>query len=316
MPTDGRFLPQYAAQAVIDLECTAKRLRDMPDLRLYASAVSKVAGLIRHAVHVVLPDNAEVYRSNYGGGEIPTADECDSFEGLPAPITCFEYPWLHRGGLRVYEGQCVAPRRITIVSDGKQTYTGPVPDGYVHCATFLSVFYHEGHRTWALAETSLSAMTPLRVSVDPRTGFWGAQGVLRSLVTGERYGGPDDPDAIRVAGEFHVDVTAAIQCCHALRAGAHFEERTEPSGPRRWKFDKRGVGGFTYHVLRLPERRVSRDGPGTDTHASPRLHVRRAHIRKLPSGLLTFVRQCLVGDAARGVVEKSYEVQRIDARRR
>lgn len=44
------------------------------------------------------------------------------------------------------------------------------------------------------------------------------------------------------------------------------------------------------------------------SHATPRLHVRRGHIRHLPSGKLTWVRQCLVGNPDRGVVEKHYEI--------
>lgn len=44
------------------------------------------------------------------------------------------------------------------------------------------------------------------------------------------------------------------------------------------------------------------------THTTPRLHVRRGHIRRLPSGKLTWVRQCTVGDLSLGKVEKTYRV--------
>ena len=43
------------------------------------------------------------------------------------------------------------------------------------------------------------------------------------------------------------------------------------------------------------------------SHATPRLHVRRGHIRRLPTGKLTWVRQCLVGNPDLGVVEKDYK---------
>lgn len=59
----------------------------------YTTALRSVASLIRHAVHVILPENGEVYRSNDYGGDMPSPDECESFMGLPAPVTCFEYPW-------------------------------------------------------------------------------------------------------------------------------------------------------------------------------------------------------------------------------
>lgn len=51
-------------------------------------------------------------------------------------------------------------------------------------------------------------------------------------------------------------------------------------------------------------------GAPTGAHDSPRFHVRRAHIRKLPTGVLTFVRQCFVGDPEKGVVGKHYKMER------
>lgn len=44
------------------------------------------------------------------------------------------------------------------------------------------------------------------------------------------------------------------------------------------------------------------------THSSPRLHWRRGHIRRLPSGDLTEVRACLVGSLAAGMVTHDYKV--------
>ena len=45
------------------------------------------------------------------------------------------------------------------------------------------------------------------------------------------------------------------------------------------------------------------------THASPRLHDRRGHSRRLPDGRIVWVRACKVGDAGRGVVFHDYQVK-------
>lgn len=45
------------------------------------------------------------------------------------------------------------------------------------------------------------------------------------------------------------------------------------------------------------------------THASPRLHDRRGHSRRLPDGRIVWVRPCKVGDASRGVVFHDYQVK-------
>lgn len=47
---------------------------------------------------------------------------------------------------------------------------------------------------------------------------------------------------------------------------------------------------------------------GTGTRASPRLHDRRGHARRLPDGRIVWVRACKVGDASRGTVFHDYRV--------
>lgn len=49
--------------------------------------------------------------------------------------------------------------------------------------------------------------------------------------------------------------------------------------------------------------------PMGGTHASPRAHDRRGHIRRLRSGGQVWVRDCRVGDASKGTVFHDYEVR-------
>lgn len=293
---EQKFLPQYAAQAVIDLEFVAKRCKTRGDTRYYATACQGVAALIRNAVHVVLPENGEIYRPNGIGSGCPSEDESISLGGLPAPVTCFEYPWSRREGIKLGVEQ-LAPRRITLVVDGKQ-FTEEFPG-----VVFISVFYSEGLKLWGIADTELTLTSPVKFI--QQGSQWGAEAMLRSSVDG--YPIKDEAKIGHAFQQFQPDIISVVQCCHALRAGARLDEQTEPSATRRWKFSKKGVGGFTYHVLKLPDK-AGGDAHAGGSHASPRFHVRRAHIRKLPTGALTFVRQCFVGDRERGVVEKHYAV--------
>lgn len=311
---NGEFLPQYAAQAVIDLE----RLLKTPPAGFkfkspgysadrYLAYTRAVIGMLRAGVHVVLPANGEIYRSNDMDRAMPTEDECASFVGLPAPVTCFEYSWTHRAAMR--DQAIGAPKRITIVGDSKQIFdVGNVPEGFSHSATFISIVFNEISRTWIPLDTTLAVLSPLVVSKGKiNSANWGLRGKLTNELTGQEI--RDVP--AHIFGEWYADVISTVQCCHALRAGATLEERTESSSSRRWKFEKRGVGGFVYHLLTIPKGAAGRNSAGeSGGHASPRLHVRRAHIRKLPTGALTFVRQCLVGDPEKGVVEKNYAVRR------
>lgn len=49
-------------------------------------------------------------------------------------------------------------------------------------------------------------------------------------------------------------------------------------------------------------------GEGSGGGTSPRMHWRRGHIRRLPSGALTWVRHCMVGRAENGRIEKEYRL--------
>lgn len=52
-----------------------------------------------------------------------------------------------------------------------------------------------------------------------------------------------------------------------------------------------------------------RAGHQGGTHASPRLHDRRGHMRRLQSGKTVWVKACKVGDATKGIVFHDYEVR-------
>lgn len=62
-----------------------------------------------------------------------------------------------------------------------------------------------------------------------------------------------------------------------------------------------------YHILTIrPSRTERRERTGT--HASPRQHLRRGHIRRLDETRTVWVNQCIVGSMAHGVVDKDYKM--------
>lgn len=63
-------------------------------------------------------------------------------------------------------------------------------------------------------------------------------------------------------------------------------------------------------VLTIKPNHVSGESRGPLGHErnSPRQHLRRGHIRRLPSGKNTWVQSCVVGSSANGFIDKAYEV--------
>jgi len=78
---------------------------------------------------------------------------------------------------------------------------------------------------------------------------------------------------------------------------------------RRRPFAKLGVRGWTYRIAEIDTAQIAaaRALQG-GTHAPPRWHIRRGHWRTLSNGQRVFVRECEVGEIARGAVIKDYRV--------
>lgn len=66
---------------------------------------------------------------------------------------------------------------------------------------------------------------------------------------------------------------------------------------------------FTYKTLHINTKEsVNQKKHGGGTHASPRVHLRRGHVRKLANGATIWVQPCVVGDKSKGAVHKDYAV--------
>lgn len=66
---------------------------------------------------------------------------------------------------------------------------------------------------------------------------------------------------------------------------------------------------FEYKVLMLsiPDERSTKTHESSGTHASPRVHLRRGHIRRLPNKVI-WVNSSVVGNRKSGIIEKDYSV--------
>lgn len=329
-------LPQFCAEAVASL-----KYQD-PIHSLYASSTLdevRVASvdpmtireafrlnrelaldLLEAAVYVILPPNGEIYKSNNPADidrarpdRIANDDECQSVMGLPAPITAFEFRATHpvARNPRMYSwcesGGHYAPKRIVIAVAHRQVF----PDADI-ANQFMLFGLREcplttlnGRPFWEVNRFAAQFPIPL-VFEQGDDGGW-STGCTPALTDGNAI----KDEHHQACGEAIVhmythQLGAVVQACHALRAGAELIETVDSDHTQRQRLKKRGAGGFTYHVLKVAGQTL-KAGPSMGSHTSPRRHIRRAHIRKLPTGKLTLVRQCLVG--SRGFVDKSYRIE-------
>lgn len=63
---------------------------------------------------------------------------------------------------------------------------------------------------------------------------------------------------------------------------------------------------YSYWTLHLPNADSPKSEGGGETHSSPRVHLRRGHIRQFSIGRYTWVEAHVVGDKEKGMVCKDY----------
>ena len=85
-------------------------------------------------------------------------------------------------------------------------------------------------------------------------------------------------------------------------------DSTENKLINRKRLKKGKLPLFTYKTLHIDTgERVENKG-GKGSHASPRVHLRRGHIRKITDGRTVWVQSCVVGNKKMGIVHKDYSV--------
>lgn len=341
------YLPQYAAEAVRDLEYVAKNIvkayGDTEGFRAVEHTNRQVANLIREAVHMVIPENGEIYRSVR---EFSTEEEAISSVGIPAPVVTIEYALPHNGkqsevqyhddvqtfGYRskFYSNPTAS---ILVVMDMKQ-FPGlfeesvePIENTPVSLL-ILSKFTTSPHNKfpdikWTVSQYGMNILAPVRmerfINANGQEDCWiksSIYNIYKDHMT-DAEAEKELPDEFRrqIRSGYYEHINAFLQTCHSLRVGATLEARKEKSYTRSRTFEKKGVGGFEYHVLKLPTGTVretlgSRVGSDRD---GPKYHFRRAHLRTLSKGTQTFVRSCFVGNREKGTVEKEYKIPKEQA---
>lgn len=280
------FIPMYSPAATKSFKSNRRAI-----IEAYASinvpessickALDALAGALALGQIIHLPDNGEIYRGN---DRPANDDEIAALEYIPAPITVLEYLW---GGIK----------RIDIVEDAPHFY-----DTKSDKLITSSIIFDPVGRFWAPLPVSstFSFKDPNRRADGRLECKWTA---LVNELRGQQW------LSQVCADNFQESNGALVQVCYSLMAGATIEPVSDKSPTMRRKMRKRGLTGFDYHILQIPGHEHATGEHRGGSHASPRLHFRRAHIRKLPSGRPTFVRSCLVGSPETGTVEKHYSMK-------
>lgn len=91
-------------------------------------------------------------------------------------------------------------------------------------------------------------------------------------------------------------------------SNVQINEVLAPEALNKKRLSKGKVPIYTYKTLVLKTRQQRLVSSGYGTHESPRIHLRRGHIKRRKTGNFWW-QPCVVGDRKRGVVMKDYELK-------
>lgn len=162
-----------------------------------------------------------------------------------------------------------------------------VSEGFV----ITSVYYHPELRLWIPNNYGIVVGVGRFLFVMPLTEF----------------ATKNDPE--RGAQDLAIELQATVMLITALACSNVSSIRVEPSEALNKKRARNGKSPIRlHHVLVIGGDKSARKEGAAGSHASPRVHLRRGHIRRL-EGKNIWVNACVVGDKSRGVVTKDYALR-------
>lgn len=324
----------YSTDAIESLTTLAHAIKDWRPIS--AETILSVTSMLAESQKFILPPFGELL-DRRRGRPVLSEPTC-----LPFPITAFEYnvPFLRiPNELDPIEGQeqGAATKRIALCWE-MEHHPQPVvldavknvfPDGGFFVA---SIYSSSDDRQWLLHDgaafvPSVEAVTGKKPTIDDeilkhfsttRLGMYeGGSGSVatfpflpeffdeRVSIRGQRQAERDL--YIDLADEFN----SADDACIVLACSNAAIDTLEAPARLNLKRTKKGrLPLFEYKVLAIGESGPGRDSSGGGSHASPRTHVRRAHVRRLKDKNV-LVRSTVVNPNARtGIVQKDYRLLR------
>jgi hypothetical protein len=302
-----------------------------------ATSLAKTAHLLQRAVKFLLPNCADLVDLK-GLSE----NHLDMLR-LPFPLVALEVPWKSESGRFIADGpmkEAPSSKRMVLAWDEKFVSDPAVltagrgePGIYV-----VSLYVDDNIKRWIC--TPVGAFIPASNTITKFKDFPGnlADSPANQLMLAQGWARPGSPTHTveyfvvqpemfeLLASRLGPDVAAARmqldlldelmslwKFCLTINCSNVRAVDVPPAAALNKKRIKNGkLPFFTYKVLQLPEPVASGKGRSIQLEGqrnSPRMHLRRGHPRRLPTGAMTYVRAAIISAASDGMVDKSYVVR-------
>ena len=325
----------YSAHAIESMKEVVQRLP--PHFVQSINAIRIVSDMLRRSVKFILPNCAELLDPSH-----VSQAHMDLLK-LPFPLVAFEAPWQKTDAKDAgYLDHYKSTRRIALCWE-----PGATPPQLAHLNVILDRFPQGGVfilpiswldviETWNVGiggafvpyENSLASVDQAQVSplsaramealnsaglLPKRPQQFAAEPFIHQPEHFEAVIARSDRETgfANIMNDTRDEGLAVVQACAVLNcenvATADIEA---PAKLNKARIAKGKQPFFSYKVLALAADRPSpgNTGSASGTHSSPRLHLRRGHLRRLPEKTV-WVRAAMVGAASEsGVVSKEYRL--------
>jgi len=326
----------YCAHAIEDLRETSAMLQyAMPQS---ARVLDRLIAMLQTSVKFILPNCCDLVEPD----EVRQA-HIDLMR-LPFPCVAFEAPWDKGEEAVEYMGeykQSIMTKRIALCWDARQFE--PMPglnrmfDSFDEGGVFvLPIYWGPEHKKWTVALGG--AFVPYGSELDrldldaapPATQIANAAKIAAGHAHAKSmhfrsepfpifpefyenaiatYGGRDKADG-QILIDAHDEVMVLIQACSVINcANVATADIEAPVALNKKRHASGKQPFFSYKVLELADGRKAQGGKTAGGHhASPRMHLRRGHLRQLDRKVV-WVRPAMINaESTRGVVIKDYAV--------
>ena len=291
----------YSSQAIDDFLGHAKAWATSNPVA--AKSLITTATQLRESEKFILPENG-----NLLGVDVLKEHYSDLLR-IPYPTIALEFPTTltFNGGSK---------KNILLCWTGtdfidRNTWQGEIEPGQEsEIICFTNIFWSEQQRTWLPSPFAFWFHRECLLPMDQTSRTkWQVHMVESTSCLDLLASMPPEQYDMEANHNLKVGMDVILEFC--LTVNCENVEQVSLPAPKllnRKRLEKGRESFYSYRILAIPGHNTQ-GTTGAGSHASPRLHLRRGHLRRLATGKVTWVRHTMVGSVDKGVVEKTYAVR-------